>query len=52
MGERKGMKKNIVRFISEVDNSLRQIRNESVDDAAEECKDETAKLLADLWLKA
>ena len=51
-GERKGMKKNIVRYVSEVDDSLMQIVTESFYNTTKECKDETTSSSIALWRKA
>ena len=52
VGERKGMKQHIARFVSEVDELLLQIGNKSFYSASKEYKDITIKTLERFWKKA
>lgn len=52
VGERKGLKQHVVRFVSEVDELLFQIGNKSFHTASKEYKDETIKTLEKFWIKA
>ena len=52
MGERKGMKQHIIRFISEVDELLLQIGNKTFYSASKEYREDTIKTLDRFWKKA
>ena len=52
VGRRKGLKKYIVRFVGELDDSLMQIGNESFYTALKDYKKETVLSLKELWMKA
>ena len=52
VGERKGFKKQIKRFVDEAAKFMCQVGNESCYNAAKECTKDTIKSLAGSWFKA
>ena len=52
VGTRKGLKKDIVRFINEADEFMMQVGNESFFSSSKDYRDDTILNLAELWLTA